>query len=254
MYELPSMQLLANEEGKKKSITIDHIEQWQWAPHRNLLVYTCVPVLSKDEKAKTNIIDPRVGFMKIPQRSQIQTTNFKDSEKLIMYMHPQGYYLAIANLIQKKKKTEWVVEIFDIEKGDMVPHQQIAVKRDVLEFSGIYWEPLNRKIAIHTLAKKETEKGKTEYTLEPKRHGVDIYEMTKDTTSGFGVKLIGYHPADKVQGLVWSSCGDIFALQERDGPSTAAKTVWSFYIIEEMTEQAQDTDEIKPIIRGKGGK
>ena len=42
VYELPSMQLLANEEGRKKSITIEGISQWQWAPHRNLLIYTCV--------------------------------------------------------------------------------------------------------------------------------------------------------------------------------------------------------------------
>jgi translation initiation factor 3 subunit B len=42
VYELPSMQLLANEEGRKKSITIEGISKWMWAPHRNLLVYTCV--------------------------------------------------------------------------------------------------------------------------------------------------------------------------------------------------------------------
>lgn len=124
MYELPSMQLLPAENGAKKSITIEGIEHWQWAPHRNLLVYTCVfPDSSDSDKVKRNVVDPRVGFMKIPSRQQIGTTSFKGSEVLKMYMHPQGYYLAIANLIAKKKSKEWVVEIFDIEKGDMVPHQ-----------------------------------------------------------------------------------------------------------------------------------
>ena len=70
-------------------------------------------------------------------------------------MHPQGYCLAVANLVPKKKSKEWIVELFDIEKGDMVPHQQIQIKREVLNFFGIYWEPMNRKVAIHTLAKKE---------------------------------------------------------------------------------------------------
>ena len=79
--------------------------------------------------------------MKIPSRQQIGTTNFKGSEQLIPYMHPQGTYLAVANLIAKKKSKEWVVELFDIEKGDLVPHQQIPIKRDVLEFRGVYWEP-----------------------------------------------------------------------------------------------------------------
>jgi hypothetical protein len=82
--------------------------------------------------------------------------------------------------MQKKKSKEWIVELFDIEKGDLVPHQQIQIKRDVLEFTGIYWEPMNRKLAIHTLAKKETIQGKIEYTSEPKRNGVDIYELSTD--------------------------------------------------------------------------
>lgn len=155
-------------------------------------------------------------------------------------MHPQGTYLAVANLIAKKKSKEWVVELFDIEKGDLVPHQQIPIKREVLEFRGVYWEPQHRKLAIHTLAKKETVAGKIEYTTDPKRNGVDVYECSNDPQSGFVVKLIGFHPADKVQGMAWSPCGDIFALQERDGPSTAAKTVWSFYFIEQQAEQAAE--------------
>ena len=49
--------------------------------------------------------------MKIPSRQQIGTTNFKGSEKLVMYMHPQGYYLALANLMQKKKSKDSVAEV-----------------------------------------------------------------------------------------------------------------------------------------------
>ena len=75
----------------------------------------------------------------------------------------------------KKKSKEWIVELFNIHSGDMVPHQQIYIKRDVIEFTGIYWEPHNSKMAIHTLSKKEAILGKVEFTREPKRHGVDIY-------------------------------------------------------------------------------
>jgi hypothetical protein len=70
--------------------------------------------------------------------------------------------------------------------------------------------------------------------------------MGSDPQSGFTIKLIGFHPADKVANLVWSPCGDVFA--------TAAKTVWCFYFIEQLAEQSAEADEIKPIIRGKGGK
>lgn len=36
--------------------------------------------------------------MKIPSRQEIGSTNFKGSEEIKMYIHPQGYYLAVANL------------------------------------------------------------------------------------------------------------------------------------------------------------
>jgi len=43
------MQLLKTDDGAKKSITIDGVDEWQWAPHRNLLVYTCFyPELSEE--------------------------------------------------------------------------------------------------------------------------------------------------------------------------------------------------------------
>ena len=51
---------------------------------------------------------------------------------------------------------------------------------------------------MHTLCKKEIVAGKIEYTKDPKRHGVDIYEMVNDKQLGFVVKLIGFLPAEKV--------------------------------------------------------
>jgi hypothetical protein len=41
VYELPSMQILQNTEGQKKSITIAGIRDWDWAPTRNTLIYSC---------------------------------------------------------------------------------------------------------------------------------------------------------------------------------------------------------------------
>lgn len=41
VYELPSMELLKNQEGQKKSITIPGIRDWAWAPQRNTLTYIC---------------------------------------------------------------------------------------------------------------------------------------------------------------------------------------------------------------------
>ena len=41
VFELPSMQILQNRDGQKKSITIDGIKDWDWCPTRNTLVYSC---------------------------------------------------------------------------------------------------------------------------------------------------------------------------------------------------------------------
>jgi len=104
------------------------------------------------------------------------------------------------------------------------------------------------------LAKKEKIEGKIEYTVDAKRHGVDIYEFEHDKQTGFAVKFIGFHPAEKVTDFSWSGVGDVFAICEKDGPSTASKQVWSFYFIEQILEVPAEKDEIKLIIRGKGGK
>lgn len=61
------MQLLANKEGLKKSITVEGITDWIWAPHKNMIIYTAM-FPSEDEKNK---IDPKIGFMKIPERRVI---------------------------------------------------------------------------------------------------------------------------------------------------------------------------------------
>jgi hypothetical protein len=44
----------------------------------------------------------------------------------------------------------------------------------------VYWEPNHHRIAIHTNAKRELEAGKRDYTVDARRHGVDIYEMLQD--------------------------------------------------------------------------
>lgn len=67
VYSLPSMELIVNEEGQKKSITIEGIQELKWAPHKNFLVYTAFPGENQH---------PRVGFIEVPSRKQtIKTFN-----------------------------------------------------------------------------------------------------------------------------------------------------------------------------------
>jgi hypothetical protein len=113
---------------------------------------------------------------------------------------------------------------------DLVPHQQIFIKREVHEFDGIIWEPKHHKLAIHTNAKRELDPTKRDYSFGAMRHGVDIYQCTQNKQTGFEVKLIGYHPSEKVTHFSWSPAGDIFVICEKEG-QISAKNIWSYYMI-----------------------
>jgi len=232
------MQLLSTPEGTKKSITIQGLKDWKWCPNRNLLIYTTF----FEEDDDTQMV-PQIGFMKIPTRHVISVANIKDAETLKMYVHPQGSYLAVYNEFKHKKSTKYQVEVFDLNAGDNVPHQQIQIKREVQEFNGLYWEPNNTKLAIHTLAKKDAEPGRQNYTLDAKRNGVDIYEMYNDKQTGFNVRNIGQHPADKVIDFCWSPAGGIFTVCEREGLSLTSKNVWSFYMVNQLESAASVADK-----------
>ena len=149
------MELIENEEEVKKSITIDGITDFSWAPHRNFIVYTAFP---EDNQ------HPRIGFLEIPSRRPTVKT-FATSQSFRLFFHPQGDYLAIANEYKTKKTTKYSVELFDTKKQTF-PHQQILVQREVITFNSVVWEPYHSKMAIHTLAKRQVEAGKKDYTLD----------------------------------------------------------------------------------------
>lgn len=132
------------------------------------------------------------------------------------------------NEYKEKKTTKYSVELFDT-KVKTLPHQQILVKRDVIEFHSVVWEPFHSKLAVHTLSKRQIEAGKRDYTLDPQRNGVDIYEMVEDPLKGFMVKTIGFLNSEKVTGFNWAGAGDIFNIFEGEGHKTSV----SFYMISE---------------------
>ena len=176
-------------------------------------------------------MDPRVGFMNIPSR---QVIGFKDfnSKKLTFRMHPTSNYVAIINEYEKKGKRLYAVELFDLtSQGDNVPHQQVYMRRDVLQFFDVFWEPNGRMIAILTLSKKESQTGLI--NLDAKRQGVDIYQVEHDQLKGFVVKDIGAHQGERVVDFCWSPAGDIFCTLEKDGAFASAKAIWNWYLIEE---------------------
>jgi hypothetical protein len=49
----------------------------------------------------------------------------------------------------------------------------VIIKRQIIDFTDIYWDQAKDNIAVHTLSKKDSQ-----LTVDAKRHGVDIYRMT----------------------------------------------------------------------------
>lgn len=229
VYTLPSMQLLANNEGQKKSITVNGVKDWCWVPNRNFIIYTAFFPQEDENAPKT---EPKVGFLSIPDRTFVDQKVMKSSEELKICVHPQGFYAGLINKYRTKKTIQYSVEIFDLTPSQIitVAHQQIFIKRDVQTFESIQWEPNHHHLAIHTLSARGNEGGRS-LTVGATRHGVDIYKMVRNQTSGgFDVQLIGFHPSEKVKQFSWSPAGEVFAICEREN-AMSAKNIWSFFMI-----------------------
>ena len=122
------------------------------------------------------------------------------------------------------------MELFDLTSGDNVPHQQIHLRRDIIEFNKIFWEPNGRMLAVLTKSKKESQSG---INMDAKRQGVDIFQVEHDKLKGFLIKELGGHQSDRVTDFAWSPAGEVFCTLEKDGAYATAKSVWNWYLIEE---------------------
>ena len=99
----------------------------------------------------------------------------------------------------------------------------MQIEREVNDFVGVQWEPNHGRFSVQTVAKREVEAGKRDYSMGQLRAGVDLYECYKDKVTGFHVRCLGFHPSEKVVDLKWSPAGEIFALCEKDGMGINAK-------------------------------
>jgi len=164
VYSLPSMEMIARSDGQKKSITIGGIKDWMWVPGKNLIAYSCffgTEELNDEDEAyeekKSKLMDPKIGFISIPNRAVVQTFTFNDSLELRFYMHSKGKYLGVVNQQRGKKGSKnlnYSIEVFDL-KTDSIPHQKIFYKKNVISFTGLYWDIKNDMLALHSLDRKE---------------------------------------------------------------------------------------------------
>ena len=116
-----------------------------------------------------------------------------------LHMHPQGTYLGVMNQYLDKKTQKYSAEVFDLQdfKGS-IPHIQISIEKEVAEFYGIIWEPYHAKMAIHTKSKKVLEVGQKQFSNDPYKTTVDVYQLKSDKLLGFVVKGCGTIPGEKI--------------------------------------------------------
>lgn len=65
------MKMQRDPDGNRTSVLIDGLENFEWAPHKNVLVYSSFP-------AGENSL-PRVSFMELPGRIHLHSHTMKDS-------------------------------------------------------------------------------------------------------------------------------------------------------------------------------
>jgi len=73
--------------------------------------------------------------------------------------------------------------------------------------------------------------------------------MSHDKQTGFIIKTIGFHPADKVTDFAWSSGGGIFCICEKEGNLINCKNIWSFYLIVRHECEAENKREPIEMLR-----
>ena len=186
--------------------------------------------------------------MNIPSRQIAGQQDFR-SKSLKFVIHPKQNYVAIMNEYEKKGRKQYAVELFDLTTDISVPHQQIHLRRDIINFMNLFWEPNGRMIAVLTLSKKESTSG---INMDAKRQGVDIFQVEHDKLKGFICNEIGAHPSERVTDFSWSPAGDIFCTCEKDGAYVTAKSVWNWYFIEKQ-DAVLAAEGPKPTL-GKAGK
>jgi len=112
------------------------------------------------------------------------------------------------------------------------------VEREVHEFKGIIWEPHHAKVAIHTKSKKVLEAGQKQFSNDPFRTGVDLYQLKTDSFFGFVVKKVGPMAPEKMQEFHFAGSGNLLCTIEQE---SLTRLTLNFYMIRKISNEGQTT-------------
>lgn len=222
IYALEDCKLIKDSHGDRTSIYVEGLDSFSWAPHKNAIVHTSFP---SGENAL-----PRITIQAVPSRQNLNIHTLKDSSEMNIYWHPQGNYLAVMSVSTNKKQSKHTVELFETKdmRANEIPHQQVTINRDIIDFYGVVFEPNQAKFGIHTNSKRVLEAGQANYSNETSKKLVDIFQIKSDSINGFHLKFVGTLLSEKVLEVYFSGAGNVLCTIDQDAPT---KTSISFFLI-----------------------
>ena len=124
-------------------------------------------------------------------------------------------------------------------QAHMIPHQQITLNRDIIDFYGVIFEPNQAKFGIHTNSKRILDAGQANYSNETSKALVDIFQIKSDSINGFHLKYVGTLVSEKVLEFYFSGAGNVLCTIDQDAPT---KTSISFFMIQKNQNEGQAQD------------
>jgi hypothetical protein len=112
------------------------------------------------------------------------------------------------------------------------------INREVTKFHNVVFEPHQGKIAIHTTFRKVLEAGQKQFSNDPNRLGVDVYQIKTDPLLGLKITTVGLISSDKIKEFYFSCVGNVFATIESEG---ASRNSLNFYMISRISREGETT-------------
>lgn len=108
------------------------------------------------------------------------------------------------------------------------------INREVSKFHNIIFEPNQGKIAIHTTFRKVLKAGEKQFSNDPNRLGIDIYQIKTDPLLGLKISTIGLMGSEKIKEFYFSCVGNVLCTVESEGTT---RNSLNFYMISRISNE-----------------
>ncbi|KAG0223885.1 Translation initiation factor 3 subunit b [Actinomortierella wolfii] len=236
VYEAPSMGLL-----NKKSIKIDGVVDFEWAPMSDADRESAKNGKPKDDMLaywtpEANNQPARVTLLSIPNQQIVRTKNLFNVADCKLHWQNRGDFLCVKvdRQTKNKKVTSSNLEVFRVREKD-IPVEVVEIKETIIAFA---WEPKGERFAVITTS--DPNFGTTAPGTTTLKTSASFYYLDKgkgkDTLQSF--KLIKTLTGKSCNTIFWSPKGRNVVLA-----TLRSQTVWDieFYDLDFEPLESQAT-------------